>query len=51
MSHDDDRSRADIVQRLVAGRDPVKVALVVFLLMLPILLAPLALGVLLIWLL
>lgn len=51
MSHDDDQPRADLIQRLVAGRDPIKVAVVLFLLMLPLLLAPLAVGALLIWLL
>jgi hypothetical protein len=40
----------DLAQRIVAGREPTKVALVMFLLMLPLLLAPLAVGVLLVWL-
>lgn len=51
MSQDDREPTEDIVQRLVAGRNPMLVALVMFLLMLPILLAPLALAILLIWLL
>jgi hypothetical protein len=51
VSHHDEQPRADRIQRLVAGRDPIKVALVMLLLMLPLLLAPLAIGVLLIWLL
>jgi hypothetical protein len=51
VSEDDRQPREDLVQRLVAGRDPIKVALVMFLLMLPLLLAPLGLVLLLVWLL
>ena len=51
MNRDDDPQRPDLIQRLVMGRDPIKVALVLFVLLLPLLLAPLGLVALLIWLL
>ena len=52
MNADDDQPQPDLVQRLVAGRDPLKVALILFLLLLPLLLAPIVLATLLvIWLL
>ena len=48
----DDEQDRDLIQRLVAGRDPLKVALVLFALLLPALLAPLVIAtLLLIWLL
>ena len=51
MNHDDRPPEPHFVERLVAGRDPLKVALVMFFLLLPLLLAPLGLILLLIWLL
>ena len=52
MNGDDDQPQPDLVQRLVAGRDPLKVALVMFALLLPALLVPIAIATLLvIWLL
>lgn len=46
----DDETPADFVQRLVAGRDPIKVAAVMLVLLVPVLLAPVGLALLLVWL-
>jgi hypothetical protein len=51
VNHDDRPPEPHFVERLVTGRNSIKVALVLLFLMLPLLLAPLGLILLLIWLL